>query len=449
MKKTQWLKIIAFLLVFCCTFGVLQKIVSNADYRNYQWVRGFYAEKDDTLDAVYLGSSNCYAFWNPLAAWEKYGIAVWPYASSAQPIIATEHLMKEVRKSQPDAVFVVNTNNIGEAAFSAPAVHNLLDYMPFSFNKLSLTNRLASAGDFTKAQVKGFYIPMIRYHSRWNSLVAEDFSHPLNGYKGAAHYSTYLGDVLDITDKYITIADCKNTEEVPFDEHTENAVNSLISYCKAEDIKVVFVTVPRANEKTELVKIDRLNKKLAEAGFDVLDLTEKLEETGIDPADDYYNETHTNIHGSIKFTQYISEYLIEKYGFENKRSDPAYVSWNEGLENYKATYMNKYVLDFELDPDVRDYALPTPENFAAEAKGKTVFLSWDACEGADGYVIYKKDAENSDYYLLGSTEETSFTDSDVAAGSGNVYGYTVAPYRTSGGKTLYGDAIYKPVYAQP
>ena len=96
---------------------------------------GIYEEPENSLDAVYIGSSNCYAFWNPNIAWEEYGIAVYPYCCSTQPLLATEYLIKEARKTQPNAVYIVNINTLGDAV-SDVVIHRLLDFMPLSKNKL-------------------------------------------------------------------------------------------------------------------------------------------------------------------------------------------------------------------------------------------------------------------------------------------------------------------------
>ena len=47
---------------------------------------GFYAEKSNSLDMVYVGGSACYAYWEPLAAWNEYGFTSFNFATeSIQP----------------------------------------------------------------------------------------------------------------------------------------------------------------------------------------------------------------------------------------------------------------------------------------------------------------------------------------------------------------------------
>ena len=99
MKKSYIIKAVLFALIFILLFAYVSKVVTYpSDYRNYQWIGGFYEEEEESLDAVYIGSSNCYAFWNSMTAWEEYGITVYPYSCNAMSFLATEYLIKETKK---------------------------------------------------------------------------------------------------------------------------------------------------------------------------------------------------------------------------------------------------------------------------------------------------------------------------------------------------------------
>jgi len=331
MKKSYIIKAVLFTLIFILLFAYISKVVTYpSDYRNYQWIGGFYEEEEESLDAVYIGSSNCYAFWDSMTAWDEYGIAVFPYSCNAMSFLATEYLIKETRKTQPDALFVVNINTISETTVTIEKVHHLLDYMPMSLNKLELIDALAEAGDFTTEEKMECIVPMLRYHGRWSDLSKRDFKYKVNGMKGSSVYSTFLNSYVDITDRYVLTDE---TADIP--EMYEKALTSLLDYCDEEKVKVLFVTVPRAEKDEErLSQINQLNAMIEERGYDTLYLMDQTDEMGIDITTDFYNRNHTNVHGSIKYTQYLSEYLIENYGFEDKRFDEAYKSWDKGYKKY-------------------------------------------------------------------------------------------------------------------
>ena len=60
MKKRRFIEAIVFLVLVTGVLAVLTKITTNSgDYRNFQWIRGFYEEREDSLDAVYIGLLVC------------------------------------------------------------------------------------------------------------------------------------------------------------------------------------------------------------------------------------------------------------------------------------------------------------------------------------------------------------------------------------------------------
>lgn len=435
MKSKKCIKAITFILLFVVSFSFITRIVTvSSSNMEYQWMSGIYEEPEGSLDAVYLGSSNCYAFWNPNLAWEEYGIAVYPYTCSSQPLIVAEYLIKEARKTQPNAVFVVNINTLGDGSVSDTVMHRLLDFMPLSQNKLELTDYLCDLADLSFSDRLEYYLPIIRYHEKWAELTADNFSTEINDLKGGNAYSWHLGDVKDVSGDYKT-----SEESLDISEALEQSINSLLDYCDEENVKIVFVTVPRAEAKMETVqKFNTVNKLITDRGYPIIDLMDCPEEVNIDPSTDYYNNTHTNIHGALKLTHYISEYLIENYDFEDKRQDEAYSSWNESYEKY-ADIIAPYVLDIELDPKHRDFELSAPDNLKVTTDNKAVTVSWDSVQNADGYIVYKQ-LGNGAWSAINDITDTSYSDTDVKAET--VYSYTVVPYKTVDGEKIYGNYLY-------
>ena len=432
MKKTRILKAAFFYVLLVILLGAATKIVSASDYRNYQWIAGYYEEREDSLDAVYIGSSNCYAFWNSVVAWEEYGIAIYPYTCNAQPFEAAEYLIKEARKTQSEAMFIINLNTITDGSdISVEQMHYLLDYMPLSRNKLELTHFLAEKGSYSLSERLEFYFPLVRYHSRWNELQPEDFTYEVDGLKGTIHYASYLKKSFDLSSVYKT-----SVEENELPDTTLETLDSLLNYCDQENIRVLFVTVPQSRSSEDRGTIDTLAELISERGYDVLSLLNTPERLGLDLEQDFYNERHTNIHGSIKFTQYFSEYLIEKYGFQDKRGQEEYRDWDEAYERY-AELIAPYVLDFELEPGHRAYDLSAPASVKATAQDGTVTITWKAVEGADGYAIYRKGAS---WEQIAQVDGQSY--SDEALEDDTTYVYTVVPFYETDGEKYYGNFSY-------
>ena len=432
------LKVVVFVLIFAILYTTAIPVLSSgSDRMSYNSVKGFYEEQKESLDAVYIGSSNVLAFWNPLFAWKEYGLAISSFATNSQPLAGAEYLIKEARKTQPDALMVVNINTLGEDT-TIPRLHKVFSFAPFSINKFESVNRICDWYGFDNEAKQEFYFPIIRFHSRWNSLVPEDFAIKSNGFKGTLVYGKYFRDSVDVSKKY-KISD----ELTPLPDLHKNSITSLLDYCDAENVEILFVTVPQAKDVNTIGKYNAINKMIEDRGYPVLNLMEKTDEIGISIEKDYYNEDHINIHGSLKYTYYMSEYFIDNYGFKDKRGEEAYKSWDEGLNNYMLK-ADSSIMDFQMNSAYDYDSLSEPEELTAVAQPGEILLSWNKVEGAEGYAIYGRRGTGGEWKKVTETskEELSIKNSDEGA----VYFYRVVPFKDSKGKKAYGDFSYSGVF---
>ncbi len=439
MKKFVF-KSILFVLIFCVLFSFVSALVVNVDKDGYKNISEFYKQRDDSLDAVYIGSSNCFAFFNSAVAWEEYGITVYPYCCNANPFYTTKYIIEDVRKSQENTKFIVNLNSVSDGDFEPLHMHNIIGCMPFSFNKLKMIDYLCDVGGYEEKDRAEYYFPFIRFHQSWPDLY---FSSKLQlkptGYKGASVFSEYLENSVDISDLYIP-----PKENIKLSENVTSCTDDLLLYCDDEDIEVVFVVVPQArNTQYEMDRLKTFARYVSDKGYTVLDFSENFEEEmNIDMSKDYYNGQHTNVHGSTKFTHYLSQYLVDMYGFEDKRENEEYADWNTSFDSYMQV-ASAHILDFELDPAHRDFALSEPE-FTVEVKDNNATLSINAVENELGYVVYRKDGANAPWKdiieIANKYEINECVDKDLAKGT--TYYYTVVPYIEKDGERYYGDFNY-------
>ena len=430
-------RIVAFLLVFAVLFaGVTWMISFHPDHRIYRMIGGFYREPEDTLQAVYIGASNCYAFWNELYAWKQYGIAVYAYACGNLPFAATEYIMKAVRRTQPNARFIVNVNAVENDDMEVKTLHNLLDYMPWSREKVEMLNGLCDMLGFSALDRLEFYFPWLRLRSDMLTILYKGVFPKDDGLKGAPAYGWYLNRIMDITDKY------HNSDiQAPLPQSFADSAERLLDYCDAEDVDVVFVTVPRAEDNLEaLQNINAMNALIAARGYDVLDLRDKTGDMHLDLDQDYYNRKHTNIHGSVKLTGYLSEYLIGRFGLEDLRGDARYASWDEAWEKYEGIAF-RTLAELELDLSKRDFTLERPEALTAagDADSGDVTLSWEG--EADGWLVLGRAGSKHPIVELARLDRDARTFTDRGK-PGRKRTYFVVPLRERGGDIYYGNYAY-------
>ena len=433
MKKSI-LKIIAFIGIFIILFTAMTAVFSNhPDFRIAQSIGAFYDEPAGSLQGVYIGSSNCYAFWNALIAWKNHGLTVFPYSCASMPIYATEYVIREARKTQPDALYIVNINSVVFDAMDISHVHHVLSYMPDSELKRELRDHLCDLLMLDRSQRLELDFPWIRMRQYWTEYLDEGIIPRLDGMKGASYYDNFLSKTFDLTRRY------KTTEKrTPISPNQQACLEHLLDYCDAEGVRVLFVAVPRDEKTANLLgRINTACDLIRERGHDVLYLTDQADAVHLDLSQDFYEIKHTNIHGAIKFTNYLSEYLIEAYGLEDRRGDPAYASWDSGLARY-LKIIAPYVLDFELEVGNRDFSLKAPRGVeVAPAGDARAEIAWKPVKGAEVYAVYRKAGAKAAWERVAVSEDCAYVDGGLSGGV--EYRYTVVPARRSGEALLYGN----------
>ncbi len=322
--------IIFFVICGFCLAGV-QAVLTDKIPMDYTRMHDIFEEPEGSLDAVFLGSSSSYAYWNPAVAWNEKGIAVYLMTNASQPVEISHYLIDDMRKKQPDALYIINITRMLEIEkYYNAKVHRYVSSYPLTANKYKALDYMLYITDVPFDERLEYYFPILRFHSRWKELEAFDLTFKTRNYKSASKYKAYLKKskvrepVVYDFDNYPEITEIMNT-----------ALQNIMNYCKDEEVKVLFVMMPQPLQRE--LSNNRQNtvaKILEENGFDVLDLRKRIKEVGIDYSKHYYDERHTNIHGSLLITDYISDYLIENYGFEDKRGQEEYASWDKECGAY-------------------------------------------------------------------------------------------------------------------
>ena len=139
---------------------------------------------------------------------------------------------------------------------------------------------------------------------------------------------------------------------------------------------------------------------------------------------------------------------MEHYGFEDKRGLKAWADWNESARQY-TDLISRYTLPFERDHSPR-IITGIPEIPRPTADGRNITVNWKTDESFDGFIIYRR--SSAEYDL--PWEEAAVTDgsarswTDEGLEGDTLYTYTVVPYRTENGVTVYGSFKVKGISAR-
>ena len=305
----KMIRTIVFVIICNSFFLVATNVSLGFDPK----LSGFFEEPNNSLDAVYIGASPVYSSWIAPIAWKKYGIAVWGFSNSSQPFISTLEMLKEARKRQPNAIYLIAVNGIYSSdELKVESLHSTTDQLPLSFEKFSLVNRLCNSFQRQSEDWVELLFPLVRYHSKWDSLSKASF-HQHDSIKGSRIENDFLTEVEDISEKCIITAGCN-----PLPRFTEDFLSEIFEYCRAEKVKVIFVLSAQYRDERTVKWYNTIIEEIGTWGFPLINELDDFASIGLDDTKDFSNEYHTNIHDALKITDYLSAYLLAHYDFPEK-----------------------------------------------------------------------------------------------------------------------------------
>ena len=321
MKAKKVIKAIAFMLIFGVLFFSVQALLyGDSDTRDYKKVTAFFEEREESLDAVFLGSSATYAFWTPAFAYGEYGITVYPLSTARQMLLSAKYLIDDARKTQPDALYIVNlvsvetTNNY---------VHRLLDGYPNTLNKYKMIDYLSDKAGYSLSERMEYYFPIIRFHSRWSELDADDFKHAFDKHEDITHQGYLMQTGIDSVDP----SDNRKPDDlldVSLPKRAIEYLDKMTALCREKGVELILVKAPTNSVRYywytewDAQMVDYAEKN----GLAYYSLVGKDEEMGLDWSTDTYDKgLHLNVYGAEKFTSYFGKILAENHGIEDRRSD--------------------------------------------------------------------------------------------------------------------------------
>ncbi len=424
------------MILLICSFLVVQRLFRVGEISHAAMHKSFYEEKDESLDAVYMGSSVTYSFWNPLLCWEQTGYTVFSYSVSLMPVEAYKTILQDIRSSQPDALYIIALNPFEKEDLSYKAVHFLVDYYPDIPKKLQFIHDITSLMPGSAFDKLEYYFPLIRFHSHLDDVNEVFLTEDYPDYKGSKNFGYYLMGAVDNS----PITEVVKTE-TPIKEDRAAILTDFLDYCKTENLNVLFVVSPQpAAPVEEQEEFNWIAAQAEAAGFPVINLQNAVEDMQLDMTADYFDRVHSNIHGSIKFTSMLSDYLKEHYNFTDKRGTSEGASWEESYQSY-LPLITPYTLDFERDFSKRDNTLASPEIVRVVDLTNGVRIEWEPVSGAENYHLYRKiDEGNWERIADLSSSTYSYTDTTMNKKHNNTY--LVVASRMENGQRIYGNSDY-------
>lgn len=332
MTKRQAAKAVIFLAGFIFILITVTYIIrTNGDVKD-RFV-GFYAEKENTIDAIMVGSSPVYPFYSAPKLYGEQGIAAYPLSTNNQRPKAIKYLLKEAQKTQDPSLFLIElrmfTMPDEEWEDTMVFTRGVTDNMKYSWNRVQAINALVS----DKSERYTYYFDIFKYHSNWKTMVMPsqlacwryEKAHPLKGLE--IKYGVGPADWTDLSQITETQEPAAEQVEVLYD---------LLSWIGDSGKDALFLISPYVMEETDRKQFNYIIPIIEEAGYQVLDLNCHVEEMGLDFGTDFYDYgSHVNALGEAKCTAFLGEYLKENFDLPDRRGQAGYESWDSAWELYQ------------------------------------------------------------------------------------------------------------------
>lgn len=313
---------ILFAITTYCYRGELSHTRSN--------VAGYYAEEEDTIDVVILGTSTTFSSFMPMEAWNEYGITSYNFCTNVLMENSMKYYVREITKTQDVKVLVIDIapflfghNSELYIDNESPAqIRRNTDAFPMSINRINLINALIPMG---KGRME-YYFDLAFYKT-----AEPDYKYWTNsarsvtkGYHNLPIAYTYSASEQKYSDDF-------PAKELPANETAY--LQELLTELQSFEGEVLFISQPIFYDESMFSKLEReqyIQKMVEDEGYAYLDMAEYSADMELDSVFDYsLDQMHFNSISAQKITRFLSEYIIENYSIPDKRNDAEYSSWHE------------------------------------------------------------------------------------------------------------------------
>ena len=327
MKKiVTVIRVICFLVILGVLFFFVTEILKDkrveGEYNVTTKVKGFYAEPDDSLDFVFVGSSQMYADIAPAVLWNEYGITSYDFCANEQPLWISYYYIKEALKHQKPKAIVLDVFTVYGEDYEAEGVNHInLDDLPWSMNKVN-----AIRNSVPEELQYSFFFEIAKYHSTWSTFYDEKYTSTFGDHKDIwKGYSPFVfaREYKDIAPaEVIAMKECQ-----PIPEKSEEWLKKIVELTREEGVDLILIKTPNGNAERQ--KLYNSVSQLAEdENVPFLNMNQMFD-----------GEAHINVIQAEKVTAWLGKYLAENYEVTDKRGEPGYAEWDES-----AAYFERYRL---------------------------------------------------------------------------------------------------------
>ncbi|MCI8894173.1 MAG: SGNH/GDSL hydrolase family protein [Lachnospiraceae bacterium] len=292
-------------------------------------VSEYYGEEKDH-DVIFIGDCELYENISPMVLWEEYGINSYIRGTAQQLIWQSYYLMEETFAYETPEVVVFNVLSMKYDEPQKEAYNRMtLDGMRWSGSKVASIR----ASMLEEEHFAEYLFPLLRYHSRWKELTAEDLEYFWKR-EPVTHNGYYMRvDVLPAKD----VPEGKALADYRFGENAYYYLDRMVELCEKHNVELVLVKAPSLYPAWYDQWEEQIEGYAREHGLKYYNFLELTEEIGLDFQQDTYDGgLHLNLSGAEKLASYFGKCLSEDCSLRNRRGEEELERiWEEKQRRYE------------------------------------------------------------------------------------------------------------------
>ena len=322
MKKNvkTALSVTAVVLAFVLVFSFLNMLL-QPKYMDSLVEGGMISEYYDKAgghDVIFVGDCEVYANFTPLEMYRQAGIKAYVRGTSQQLLWQSYYVLAETFRYEIPKVVVFNVNAM---RYSEPVKEEFnrltIDKMRWSGEKVGIIQASMTEEENFLSHV----FPILRYHSRFSQLTAEDFT-----YLFRDKQITWQGHLVNDNVKPLgRLPSKKALADYSFGDICWEYLEKMRLLCEENGAELVLIKAPSVYPYWYEQYDAQIEEYAAKHGLTFYNFLDHVEEIGIDYQVDTYDAgLHMNLNGATKLSTYFAKILSEKHGVPNHKGNPVF-----------------------------------------------------------------------------------------------------------------------------
>ena len=320
-------------LVFLVLFFLLQALFMPkymTASREGNLVAEYYDETREH-DVLFVGDCEVYENFSPITLWEEFGITSYIRGSGQQLIWQSYYLLEEMLENETPKAVVFNVLSMEYNEPQSEAYNRMtIDGMKLTKSKIN-SIRASMTEDETFVS---YLFPLLRFHSRWSELTAEDVK-----YMFSRESVSVSGYMLRADTKPLGALPTKRPlADYSFGDNAWKYLDMMTKLCQDKGVKLILIKAPVVYPYWYDEWDAQIEEYAEENGLTYINFLDWSDDIGLDFSTDTYDAgLHLNVYGAEKLSRFFGKMLAELIEVPDHSSDTELqVIWQEKTDAYYA-----------------------------------------------------------------------------------------------------------------